>query len=193
MDFDEQEPLIEGLRELPREMFDLPNVSDDLRRAVLQRTTARVRVRPRRLRLAGMCAVALAYVAGLGTAALWPRTPAQAPTQVATAVSQEPAAASVSTPDIASNVISPTRLDPQELLARVPDAPREEQIRLLRQAGDLYLSQWNDVERALYCYRQVLELASSSGGVTVDPGDTWLLASLKLARIQETTHENPSS
>jgi negative regulator of sigma E activity len=165
-DLDEQEPLMEPSEKLCAEMLARPQAGREFREALLERTCAAVRSRPRRRRLLIACCVCLAYVAGIATVTLWTRGPTQAPETDITQIAQTETLASG--PD-----------EPESLLARVPEVSRSEQIRLLA--------------RALYCYRQVLELAPSSQLVAVDQDDSWLLASLKLARIQETTHENQRS
>jgi len=179
-DLDERESIMEASEELCAEMLARPQAGREFREALLERTCAAVRSRPRRRRLLVAGSVCLAYVAGLATVTLWTRGPAEAPGTWATQIAHTETL--VDTPD-----------EPESLLARVPEVSRSEQIRLLSRAGDLYLAQRDDVERALYCYRQVLELTPNSQLLAVDQGDSWLLASLKLARIQETTHENQRS
>jgi hypothetical protein len=179
-DLDERESIMEASEELCAEMLARPQAGREFREALLERTCAAVRSRPRRRRLLVACCVCLAYMAGIATVTLWTRGPTQAPETDITQIAQTETLAS--RPD-----------EPESLLARVPEVSRSEQIRLLARAGDLYLVQRDDVERALYCYRQVLELTPSSQLLAVDQDDSWLLASLKLARIQETTHENQRS
>jgi len=179
-DLDEQEPLMEASEELCAEMLARPQAGREFREALLERTCAAVRSRPRRRRLLVAGCVCLAYMAGIATVTLWTRGPAEAPGTWATQIAHTETL--VDTPD-----------EPESLLARVPEALRIEQIRLLSRAGDLYLAQRDDVERALYCYRQVLELTPSSQLLAADQDDSWLLASLKLARTQEKSHENQRS
>jgi hypothetical protein len=187
---EESEPLLEGTGALPRGAWDAPHVSAELREALLRRTSAIVRRRPRRWRALVVCAVAAAYVAGVGTVVWWPRAADTAGMPVTTA--QNPPLTGPQATEKPVAVAAPS-VDPSDLLARVASAPRDEQIRLLRQAGDLYLSQWGDVAGALYCYRQVLELMPASQPIALESSDTWLFASLKLARIQETAYENARS
>jgi hypothetical protein len=72
--------------------------------------------------------------------------------------------------------------DPWQLRQQVANASPSQRIQLLRRAGDLYLTNSLDVESALNCYRQMLELSPRPAQASVDPDDTWLLAELKLAR-----------
>ena len=180
-DLDEKKPLMEASEELCAEMLARPQAGREFREALLERTCAAVRSRPRRRRLLVAGSVCLAYMAGIATVTLWARGPTQAPETDITQIAAQ------------TETLADTPDEPESLLARVPEVSRSEQIRLLARAGDLYLAQRDDVERALYCYRQVLELTPSSQLLAVDQGDSWLLASLKLARIQETTHENQRS
>ncbi|NIA13184.1 MAG: hypothetical protein GWP08_03815 [Nitrospiraceae bacterium] len=190
----DDEPLVDGWSEMPPEAFAVPPAPAALREAVLRRTSGVVRGRPRRMRLLALCAVAVAYGAGLltNTAMLDGREAAPAPVAQAipAAGGVQPVAAE-QPPGGGPSTASTT--DPRALLALVADATGEEQLRLLTRAGDLYLSERGDVARALYCYRQVLELTPLSEPVPLESGDTWLLTSLKLVRIQETSHESKRS
>jgi cytochrome c-type biogenesis protein CcmH/NrfG len=177
---DEQKPLADEGEGLCAEVFGVPQATHEFRTGLLRQTRAAVRARPRRRRLLVAGAVCLAYVAGIATVTLLGLIPVAPPNGVVTEIAQTRAAPS--SPD-----------EPEILLARVPDAERAEQIRLLTKAGDLYLDVRGDVEGALYCYRQVLELAPANQALAVEQNDSWLLASLKQARIQETTHENHRS
>ena len=165
-DIDEEQPLMDASEELCDEMLALPQPGREFREALLKRTCAAVRARPRMRRLLLAGSVCVAYAAGIATVMLWSREPSEAPTAAVTQVAHIEAQAQASE-------------EPETLLARVPDVSRSEQIRLLTRAGDLYLVQRDDVERAFYCYRQVLELAPSGQPLSVDRNDSWLLASLK--------------
>ncbi len=72
-------------------------------------------------------------------------------------------------------------LEPEQLRAAVPGAPRAEQIRLLRLAGDRYFYDSADMRAALDCYRQVVELTPEKELSQPDPQDNWLLAEMKLS------------
>ncbi len=181
---DDDEPLLGELGVLPDEAFSLPQASPEFRAELLTQTSKVLRGRTRRRQALAACVVCLTYTAGIATVLLWRGTPAETP---ASGSVNEPAKA------LQTELKSPLDDDPRALLARVPDVSRTEQIGLLTKAGDLYLTQRNDVERALYCYRQVLELSSMERPIRVDRNDTWLLSSLKSARIKETTNEKSSS
>jgi len=183
-----QEPLASGLEGLPLGAFDVPRASDELRAAIRRRTSSIVRARPHRLRVIAVCGVLAAYAAGLGTVLAMGALPEQhAPADTA-AVAQTPQ------PQVPATAAGPAAAqDPQALLARVWEANRPEQIRLLTLAGDVYLAERGDVARALDCYSQVMELTPRSEPVKLLPQDTWLFASLKLARIEEVSHENARS
>ena len=172
----------ESEAELPLESIDWsswPKPPDRLRAEVLETTSklVRRRARHRRWRLVG--GWGLAYAAGIATAWLaWPRDkPPAAPTvqpahgrQIAAVAPPQPAA-----------VEDLSALSPEELRSKVADAPRPEQIRLLRLAGDRYLFGAADVESALDCYRQVIELTPRGDLAKHETDDSWLLAELKLS------------
>jgi len=65
-------------------------------------------------------------------------------------------------------------------------AERAEAARRFRQAGDSYLLDRADYRGALRCYRNFLDEADPADRA-VAADDTWLLASLKRAREQETS------
>ncbi|HUY36188.1 MAG TPA: hypothetical protein VMV69_25845 [Pirellulales bacterium] len=179
----EQELLLPGI-ELPEMAWPESPVPATLRAALLDRTTAlvRSRTRARRLRIAGGWLAA--YAAGLATAwvALSRQVPAgqDTPRQAAVAHIATPAAAQPH--DTADHERDDEEeLTPLELRRRVADAPRPEQLRLLRLAGDGYLYDRADVDSALDCYRQILELTPPERRGAVEPDDSWLLAELRLA------------
>jgi len=170
-------PLIDGMPELPGGSFRLPRAPAGLRETVLERTTRAVRARRGRRRLAVAVALAVAWAAGAGTTRLLDvidgrraRDLAEAPRAPAPSRAIEAAADAV--------------LDPQAILRQVSRAPMEDRIRLLKQAGDAYLLARGDLEKALDCYRQLLELAPEAR-TRPDDGDTWLLAALKQGQTNE--------
>ncbi|HVX12959.1 MAG TPA: hypothetical protein VHC22_17380 [Pirellulales bacterium] len=180
--------------ELPLEGMDWPCVTlpdAGLRAALLEKTGRLVRRRARHRRLRQGAGWALAYAAGIATAwFIWSHEPANVPRagEQATARSEpippaeNPAAAprrvAAATPrpgetdDLSS-------LSPEELRGRVAGAPRPEQIRLLRLAGDRYLFGQADLDAALDCYRQIIELTPRGELARQQTDDSWLLAELK--------------
>ena len=82
-------------------------------------------------------------------------------------------------------ILTRAAADPGEILRQVAITTPAERPRLLRAAGDAYLAAGGDLEGALDCYRQVLELSGGSSKMEAEPGDTWLLASLKAAHRAE--------
>jgi hypothetical protein len=165
-DLPDDDPLLEGLPSLPRGSLRAPEPPAGLFERVHEKTRAVIRARRRRRRfVAALCLVA-AYAAGLATP--W-RLPGD-----------EPARPRVDDSPTAGTLTRATA-DPGEILRQVIDTPPAERARLLRAAGDAYLSARGDVESALDCYRQVLELSGASSKLEAEPGDTWLLASLKAA------------
>lgn len=184
---EDEEEVQDKLRPLGKDAFDFPALSDSLRNEILARTSRHVRRRPMRRRAMAAGCIVAAYMAGaLTTELFWNRTTAQEfvlPVLTDTAKMAVPAEAPPR-----------TRLqNPEQLLAQVPDAGHEEQMRLLREAGDIYLNDYADMNRALNCYRQVLELGSVYGQPRLNPDDTWLFASLVSSARKETRYEGKSS
>lgn len=178
--FDEDEPLAPGLRGIPA----IPVASPVFRRAVLEKTTGAMRDARRRWRLiaaAGLCA---AYAAGFATMALWPGAPE---TKGVAPAGPVPIASGESLPALAETAA------PDILLSGVIGAPREEQIRLLKETGNAYLSNQGDIASALYYYRQALELIPAARTAAIDPHDTWLWISLNQSRMKEGNHEDTRS
>ncbi|HEV3003608.1 MAG TPA: hypothetical protein VGX78_04075 [Pirellulales bacterium] len=185
------DPLLPGT-ELPAASWpDSPHAAA-LRAALLDRTLDLVRARTRARRFRVAAGWLGAYAAGLATAwlALSQAGPARpdAPRGVAIAQVAQPQAVDqnqakqigTSTGNEADDEAS---LPPDELRRRVADAPRSEQLRLLRLAGDRYLYDAADVQSALDCYRQILELTLPEARGAVGPDDSWLLAELKWADL----------
>ena len=170
--------------DLPLESADWPrdaSPADGLRGAIWEQTSGIVRRRAGRRRLRLAASWGLAYAAGIATAWLaWPRERALvAPTPPRPKVggnAVEQVAAAPSQPRVAEDL---STLSPEELRSRVADAPRPEQLRLLRLAGDRYLFGRADVGSALDCYRQVIELTPRAELARREDDDSWLLAELK--------------
>ena len=203
----DDEPLLNGLAELPAGAWDLPGGDGAFKQRLLSETTAVVRSRGRRRRARRYAGLALAYAAGIVTAAVvWPRgeSPRRADAVVESAVAGEaesrrrettptgadrrlepPAVNDRGQEIVAASSVAKTATaaaDPVALRRQVAAAPPAEQIALLRRAGDLYLGRYGDLESALDCYRQVLELTPASERGQFDAGDSWLLAELKHAQ-----------
>jgi hypothetical protein len=154
------------LDSLPAGSFDFPLPPAGLREEVYRRTArvVRVRVRHRRLRLA--LAFAIVFGAGLSIGRFPGIGTPAAP------LARPPA-------DIDRALTAPA---PGELQRRVPEAVPEDRPGLLRQAGDSYLLSQGNLEGALECYRQYLEIAAPDGRRPSPAGDTWLLEALKQGR-----------
>lgn len=166
--------------------------AERLKAALLQQTSRVVRRRARLRQLRRLTTIGLAYAAGIATAALaWRAGPAQV-----AQLDQRPAAVvaqndgrqqrrsdhSRGASDKFTDQFDDERLatmSPAELRRLVPDAPPEQQIRLLEMAGDRYLYGRADVASALDCYRQVLELTPPDARHQPLPHESWLLAELR--------------
>jgi hypothetical protein len=57
------------------------------------------------------------------------------------------------------------------------------------QAGDRYLGEDGDVQSAVRCYGQALNL-DDPAVLAIDPKDNWLLMAIKDARKKEKRHES---
>ncbi len=153
----------------------VPKPSAAFTHSLRVQTSSLVRRRGRRRswRVAG--GLALAYVVGVASALAWPRGEPHSP-RVEQQVKPANRARRAEQPPV--EVAS---LEPEQLRAAVLGAPRAEQIRLLRLAGDRYFYDSTDVRAALDCYRQVVELTPEENLAQPDPQDNWLLAEMKLS------------
>jgi hypothetical protein len=193
------EPLMPGGEALPPGALRVPEARSAFREALERSTVAVVRRSAARRRMARAGQFALAYAAGVLTAiALWRAAENGAPrhgelvqrAQVLPSAPSEPRQ-TVGPRQPQTAAIDERRLSPAQLRARVEGAPRAEQIRLLRLAGDRYLYDYDDINSALHCYRQVLELEPPDRERPFGPEDSWLLAELKNARVLQQGGQRP--
>ncbi len=171
---DNYEPLIEGLESVPPEAFGLPRPPAGLQESIFAQTCRVVRAKARQRRLVALGVVAAAYMAGITTALLWTETPGRMNS-----------GALLTSPSIdkeRKDEPFPSYIEPSELVRRSETASPEDRIRLLKQAGDIYLSDQYEIEKALQCYRRALDSRPQSLQMRVEPDDSWLLAALKDAR-----------
>jgi hypothetical protein len=190
--FDEDDPLLKN-GDLPPDVWRLPLAPAGLREDVLARTSAAVRGRVRRRRTLLAATVAAAYAAGIVTAFLalrgFPESESGAP-MVSEVTQERP----VPTPRPEKLAVVPdAERDPEQFALLLARSPREKQVELLKAAGDRYLNEYGDVELALNYYRRLLSLEPSGEDAEPTLDDTWLLRSLKQARLQEEHHENANS
>jgi hypothetical protein len=166
------EPLIEGMPELPPGAFDLPSAEEGLKAMVLARTTAAVRIRRHRRRLGMAIGVLLTYAVGFGSACLW-------------TASTSPGVRGDEAVEPRVERTQPTEQTPPpgEIERRALPAPREERMRLLKLAGDRYLGEEGDVEGAVRCYGKYLDLVWKTGAAPPTPADNWLLIAMKNSRL----------
>jgi len=142
--------------ELPEGSFDLPCLPQGLREAVFARTAREVRRRAGRRRLLAVACLAGLFIAGVATG-LTVRGAAGGPEKAALPpldVTEKRPRAGAERGDPGG---LPAASDPRSILTAVPDAPAGERPRLLREAGDRWLA-LGEIEMALDCYRQVLEV-----------------------------------
>ena len=162
---DDLGPLLDGVDDLPEGSLSPVELPPGLEGAVLGRTVSVVRWRRRRRQLRNVAFLGLVYLAGLASAHLLEDPVRSPPRPDGT---REPV---TTQPDETSK--------PSELLRRVLGTPPAEQRRLLKLAGDTYLGSHADLENALYCYRQLLELTPHAERALPATDDSWLLVALK--------------
>jgi hypothetical protein len=175
-DWNDREPLAQGVEALPEESFRFPQPSEELRMTVFNQTSKVVRARARKRRFIQVALVAAAYIGGITTAFLVAEIPIVDREGRATA--QESLSGGEASQPSDRDFIS----DPGELERRSESAPPEERTRLLKEAGHVYLTAQYDVEKALHCYSRALDNMPASAQTIVEPDDTWLLAALKDSR-----------
>lgn len=179
---DREEELLPGV-EYPAESFALQAGVAALRERLWRETSQVVRGRQRRKRALRIAGWGLAYAAGVLSAWFGLRQITAAPGgQSVVATQPAPETKSIATAAKSAPPSQRRRVTPEELRARVAGAKRDQQIELLRRAGDLYLRERNDLRSAVMCYQQVLELAETPEQLAVLPDDSWLLAELKNAQ-----------
>lgn len=189
---DRGEGLLDSL-ELPREAWQSPEIPAGLKDSLLARTTAGVRSRMRRRRAIFVGGLVAAYAAGLATAlSLAGRAPEiPAGTLISSVEPQEPTPLAAEPP---LDEVTPALLgDPEGFTLLLVKSPAEKQARLLKSAGDKYLNDYGDIQLALNCYRRLLALQGTENEETADSSDTWLLRSLKQARVLDSDENQEES
>ncbi len=190
--FDENEPLLETGELLP-DSWRLPPAPEGLRDDLLAQTSAAVRAKARHTRFMLAGAVAAAYGAGLVTAFLAlggvrdDREHAPVVSNLTHQVTME--APEPELPAASYDMLS----DPEQFALLLARSPVEEQIGLLKTAGDRYLNEFGNVEQALNHYRRLLSIEPLEDGTRTSFDDSWLLRALKQARLQEEHHANANS
>lgn len=166
--------------------------SPDLRAAVLRRTQRTLAARRWARRAGKLAAVAAVFAAGIAVGA-WRSPPPPRPTVgpaprtevvfVPVLVPLPPASAEEPAPPP-----EPARTARGlELDAEQADGPHA--AALYRRAGDAYLSAEADYANAARCYRLFLTRGGEPA-LGPEPGDSWLLTSLKNAAFKERIHAN---
>lgn len=153
-----------------------------LRSALLQRTHGVVR-RRRLVRRGGMvCLAMLLYGAGFITSQ-WFETRAER-NKAGETVAREAASLRLAqqAPVLTTEVV--TEADPEELELAADVVSGAERPQLLLRAGDAYLAQQGDIERALRCYRSYLAEAVPASALDLNRREeSWLLAALRQNRL----------
>ena len=171
----------------PLQGADTPGLRD----AIFRRTRRRLALRRWARRVGKVAAVAAVFAAGIGVG-VW-NAPGERERTVLVPVPQVevvfvPVLVPVPTPSPepppapeAARTARATELDAEQ----ADDAARA--AALYREAGDRYLTAEQDYANAARCYRLFLARAGSAG-LNPEPGDTWLLTSLKNAAFKEKAH-----
>jgi hypothetical protein len=160
--------------------------SEAFRERVYALTLPALKRRVRRKRALLACAVGAAYAVGIFSAGLFAgSTPAamrsvtgSPGTHVAQAGRPRPPADGMGE-------------DERAALAATKQTPAQRR-EALRAAGNRCLNEQGDIERATRLYGSYLDAAPAEELNRFDPQDTWLLRTLRCARIQENRHENAS-
>jgi hypothetical protein len=172
-----------------------------LRDAILRRTQRRLTLRRWARRATKIAAVAAVFALGIGVG-VWRTTPERetvfvpvSHVEVVTVTVTVPVPVLVPVPDTSADPAPPrpvARTAKQlELDAeQTDDAPAV--ATLYRQAGDAYLTAEQDYANAARCYRLFLARGGDTA-LSPEPGDSWLLTSLKNAAFKEKIHATPTS
>jgi hypothetical protein len=177
-------------------MNDTPHLPDDLlgsipqapanpvlRQELLHRTLRRLRLRLWLRRGTLAASLAACYAAGLATMHFWSSPPAANTTpdsMVSANTTPGPPVESLPGPQLPPD----SEVAPEILEQWGPLVSADQRAALLRRAGDRYLSEANDLQGALRCYRQYLDSASEHE-LAISTDDNWFLMSLKDARLKE--------
>lgn len=150
----------------------------DLRERLLDRTSRHLRFRRRIRNFGKLGVVAAAFAAGLILTPLL-REPNVVERMVIVQVPVESESHGPANPqDMRRLTPAEVELEAERTLAK------DESSRLFREAGDRYLNEEQNHEAALRCYRNFLDEAGEAD-LPVADSDTWLLTSLKNARLRE--------
>jgi hypothetical protein len=159
-----------------------PMPSAEFREAMLGRTTVVLRRRKRIRRAAIACAAVFIYGAGMGTALLFRGSEDLAQTAAHT---EEPIKRQPDPVVVTAEMLG----DWEAFSIRVAEAPPTEKVRLLRAAGDWYMEKLNDIETAASCYSAMFAAMDTETMLDLHEQDNWLIASLKLARLEEKSND----
>lgn len=173
------------------ELLAPPQTGDTpgLRAALLRRTQRRLALGRWARRAGQFAAVAAVFAGGIGIGAWW------APRDRETVLVSAPAPTVVVLVPVLAPILSasaePTVPDaPQSAKKLELDAEQADGMSsavLYRQAGDAYLSAEQDYANAARCYRLFLARGGDPA-LSPEPGDSWLLTSLKNAAFKEKVH-----
>lgn len=187
----DREPLLNG-EKLPADAWDRPPMDPRFREAVFAQTASSLRVRVRRRRVVAAGAlVAASYAGGMVTTwiALQPEPAPARPGETRTVTPPTTDADAPVEPVVTDELLR----DPEGFSLLVARAPVEEQEQILKAAGDRYLEGFGDIEQAMNCYRSLLALQQPGAGIALNIEDSWLLKSMKQARLQEELNDDATT
>ncbi len=189
MHSEDDEPLLED-KDIPSGAWHIPLAPDDLRDAVWNSTVSVVRGQRRKRKALHACLLAAVYVGGLATSWLLMRD--KPVTETPQLAAQSPSGPAVFPVQPESASLDSLLMDREQFALNLASSSREGQIELLKAAGDRSLDAGN-INLALSCYQKLLSLESPPKNQRTDYQDTWLLRSLKQARLQEESHDPSQS
>ena len=164
--------------------FHHPGSNDGLRQNLLGQTSGVVRRRRRVRRGLFSAALAGCYLAGIATTQLWTLSAGPgAPGATAGLSSSEVGKLNIHRSSTAGRASSGTQRFP------LVSANYEN----IRRVSDRYLYEEGDLAFALRCYGRALDKATPQERTVLSEEDSWLLKAIKLARIEETKHDNDES
>ena len=165
-----------------------PSVNRD---ALLRATTRTLRRKAVVRRVVSVLGVIAVF--GVGGAAGWVLKPTQE-REVVTVTEIVTVAAVLPAPEPEPKAVpteSPLSATQLELRAELADEPADA-AKLYRAAGDRFLTDLGDYDQAVRCYRLYFRHAGSDGA-KASTDDSWLLLSLKSAKLKEKGHANLGS
>jgi hypothetical protein len=172
----------------------LPPVDDLLREAIFQQTRGVLWRRRFVRRSAWVVALAACYVVGALSVLAW-QSAQRSPFDMPQAGTNEKKTPDLPVPEKQTPTPEPTPLpdEPEKAVAPVEPTPALTTFEKLRRAGDRQLNVRGNLQGAIGCYRRALDYASDADLQIASDRDSWLLISLKQARLETRKHVHKKS